>query len=121
MERQAEKAKTYLKKREELKAYDVNMFLMEMERMEKQSKDLQEKIVIVDHDLKESNRSYDSIKAEYEQMEQDMQKADERLQTFQKELNDTTVLKENKFMLPNRARNIFRYVRRRSAKNRRSA
>ena len=94
MERQAEKAKTYLKKREELKAYDVNMFLMEMERMEKQSKDLQEKIVIVDHDLKESNRSYDSIKAEYEQMEQDMQKADERLQTFQKELNDTTVLKE---------------------------
>lgn len=94
MERQAEKAKIYLKKREQLKVYDVNMFLMEMERMEQQSKELQGKIVIVDHDLKEANRSYASIKAEYEQMEQDMQQADERLQAFQKELNDTTVLKE---------------------------
>lgn len=94
MERQAEKAKIYLKKREQLKVYDVNMFLMEMERMERQSKELQGKIVIVDHDLKEANTSYASIKAEYEQMEQDIQQADECLQAFQKELNDTTVLKE---------------------------
>ena len=34
LERQAEKARIYLKKKEELKEYDVNMFLLEVERVE---------------------------------------------------------------------------------------
>ena len=33
MERQAEKAKVYLKKKEELKIYDVNMFLSDLARL----------------------------------------------------------------------------------------
>ena len=36
LERQSEKAKTYLKKKSELKDYDVNMFLLETERIEKE-------------------------------------------------------------------------------------
>ena len=39
MERQAEKAKIFLKKREELKKNDVNLFLMEMERIDAQLKE----------------------------------------------------------------------------------
>ncbi len=93
LERQAEKAKIYLRKREELKTYDVNMFLMDMERMQEQSKELEEKIQIVDHDLKESNSSYHSIKAEYEQMEQSMKEKDEELAVLREELGNTTVLK----------------------------
>ena len=34
LQRQSEKAHTYLKKREELKNYDVNMFLLESARIE---------------------------------------------------------------------------------------
>ena len=93
LERQAEKAKIYLKKREELKTYDVNMFLMDMERVQEQSRELEEKIRIVDHDLKESNSSYHSIKAEYEQMEQSMKEKDEELAAFREEMGNTTVLK----------------------------
>lgn len=93
LERQAEKAKIYLKKREALKTYDVNMFLMDMERVQEQSKDLEEKIRIVDRDFEESNRSYHSIKAEYEQMEQHMKEADDALAALREELGDTTVLK----------------------------
>ncbi len=93
LERQSEKAKIYLKKKEELKTYDVNMFLMEMERMEAQLKTVEENIGIVGKDLEESNRSYTNIKAEYEQMEQDMEAADARIAALREEIGNTTVLK----------------------------
>ena len=73
LEKQAEKARYYLKKREELKEYDVNMFLMDMERIQEDLKSLGEKTEIVEGELQESNRSYANIRAEYDQMEQDMQ------------------------------------------------
>lgn len=93
LERQSEKAKIYLKKKEELKTYDVNMFLMEMERMEAQLKTVEENIGIVGKELEESNRSYTNIKAEYEQMEQDMEAADARIAALREEIGNTTVLK----------------------------
>lgn len=93
LERQSEKAKIYLKKKEELKTYDVNMFLMEMERMESQLKIVEENMEIVGKDLEESNQSYHNIKAEYEQMEQDMEAADEHITSLREELGNTTVLK----------------------------
>lgn len=93
LEKQAEKAKTYLKKKEELKTYDVNMFLMDMERIEQQSKELAGKIEIADGELKDTNASYSNIKAEYEQMERDMEQADAHLASLRDELGNTTVLK----------------------------
>ena len=64
LEKQAEKARYYLKKREELKEYDVNMFLMDMERIQEDLKSLGEKTEIVEGELQESNRSYANIRAE---------------------------------------------------------
>lgn len=93
LEKQAEKAKTYLKKKEELKTYDVNMFLMDMERIGEQSAQLEEKIKIADHDLKDAGSSYDNIKAEYEQMGRDMEQADADLASLREELSNTTVRK----------------------------
>lgn len=93
LEKQAEKAKTYLKKKEELKTYDVNMFLMDMERIGEQSAQLEEKIKIADQDLKDAGSSYDNIKAEYEQMGRDMEQADADLASLREELSNTTVRK----------------------------
>lgn len=93
LEKQAEKAKTYLKKKEELKTYDVNMFLMDMERISQQTEELKGKIEIVDQDLLDTNKSYDSIKAEYEQTERDIEQADTDLAALREELGNTTVLK----------------------------
>ncbi len=94
LERQSEKARLYLKKREELKAYDVNLFLLEMEQSGQQLKDLGEKTQIVGQELEASKEAYDSIKAEYAKVEQEMQQADESLATIRKELGDATVLQE---------------------------
>ncbi len=93
LERQAEKAKLYLKKREELKEYDVNMFLLDMERMEGELKSLGEKLKIAGQDLDEANGSYTNIRAEYSRMEQEMAKADGALETLRSELGETTVRK----------------------------
>ena len=94
LERQSEKARLYLKKREELKAYDVNLFLMEMEQSGQQLESLGEKTQIVERDLKAANDAYADIKAEYSRVEQEMQQADERLAAIRKELGDATVLQE---------------------------
>ena len=91
LERQADKARLYLKKKEELKEYDVNMFLLDMERMEDELQSLKEKTGIVEADFKEADRSYANIREEYERMEQEMAKADEKLSVLREELGNATV------------------------------
>lgn len=93
LERQAEKARIYLKKKEELKTYDVNMFLLEVERIEGQLKEVQEKYQIADQELKDANESYESVKTKYEKMEQDMAIMDEKINTIRDNLSNSTVMK----------------------------
>ena len=93
LERQAEKARLYLKKKEELKTYDVNMFLVDMERIKEQLNALAGNIQITEQDLEESNRSYTNIKTEYSAMEEEMQRVDESLESFREELGSAAVTK----------------------------
>ena len=93
LERQSEKARIYLKKKEELKIYDVNLFLMEIARMEQQMKEVEEKIVIADRDYQDSKASFDRIKEQYEKTEQEMEKMEQAINLVREELNNTTVVK----------------------------
>ncbi len=93
LERQAEKARVYLKKKEELKTYDVNMFLMEVDRIENQLREVQDKFQIADGELKDANASYESVKSDYEKMEQSMAAMDEQIESLREELNHSTVTK----------------------------
>ncbi len=93
LERQAEKARVYLKKKEELKTYDVNMFLMEVDRIENQLKEVQDKFQIADAELKDANASYESVRSDYEKMEQSMASMDEQIESLREELNHSTVTK----------------------------
>ena len=94
LERQSEKAKIYLKKKEELKEYDVNMFLLETARIEKQQKDVEDKYHIADEELKEANTSYDKIKSEYERLEQGIAKMDEKVNSLRENLSNSSLTKE---------------------------
>ncbi len=93
LERQAEKARIYLKKKEELKTYDVNMFLLEVERIEGALKEVQGKYNIADQEMQDAKESYESVKTEYERMEQDMAAMDEKLNSLREGLNHSTVMK----------------------------
>lgn len=93
LEKQSEAAKIYLKKKEELKLYDVNMFLMETERISAQMKEVEAKYRIADADLKENNEAYENIKSEYEKMERQMEELDELITANREELGSTSVTK----------------------------
>ena len=93
LERQAEKARIYLKKKEELKEYDVNMFLLEVERIEAQLKELEGKYHIADEESKEASQSYENIKSEYEKLEQDMASMDDKIASIREEMSQSTVTK----------------------------
>lgn len=92
--RQSEKAKTYLKKKSELKEYDVNMFLLESEQIRSQQKDVEDKFQIADAQLKESNADYEKIRTEYEQLGQSMAQMDEKINSIRENISNTSVMKE---------------------------
>ena len=91
LERQSEKAKIYLKKREEQKTYDVNLFLMEASRLEQKTKETEEKIAIVSGEQAESEQQLAAVKEQYEQTEQRIEGLDLAITRVQEELGDTSV------------------------------
>ena len=90
LQRQSEKAHTYLKKREELKAYDVNMFLLESDRIDTELKAAEEKYKIADEQLQETNATYEKIKSEYEKLGVDMQQMDEKIESLRENISSTS-------------------------------
>lgn len=66
---QSEKAKEYLNYKSDLKKYDVNAFLLETDRIRKETAELDGKIQIVDGALETSKTEYDNTKSEYEEAE----------------------------------------------------
>lgn len=79
MERQAETAKIYLKKKEELKAYDVNMFLMEMERIRGALRETEDKLEISGREMEETKAAHENTKLEYEKLEAQLEELDARI------------------------------------------
>ena len=66
LERQSEKAKIYLKKKEALKTLDVNCFLLEHNRLNNELTQAEEKYRIAEAQWKDVTARYEGIKEEYE-------------------------------------------------------
>lgn len=69
LERQSEKARKYLKYKEELKTLDINMFLIEIGRIKGELAALEEKYNIATDDLEAKNNLLEETKKQYEQLE----------------------------------------------------
>lgn len=93
LEKQSETAKIYLKKREELKTLDVNMFLLENNRLQEQLKQAQEKFEIASSDLEQTTGQYEKIKEEYERIQGQIEMLDEEIESKRASLTDTSVLR----------------------------
>ena len=94
LEKQSETAKEYLKKKEELKTYDINMFLLEEERIRERMKEVEEKYGIASSEMEDSNRRYEEMKAEYEAIEEEVEQIDLAIETAKNQLNETNLLKQ---------------------------
>ena len=94
LERQSEKAREFLKKKEELKTYDINMFLLETARIGEHITSLEGKIKDTAEELEGAGRQYDGMKQEYEAVEEQVDLIDESIERAKSQLNETTMLKQ---------------------------
>ena len=94
LEKQSEVAKIYLKKKEELKTLDVNVFLLENVRIREQLESVDEKLRIASGDLSDTQTKYEGIKEEYEQIQSEIELLDEAINTARETLSSTGVMRE---------------------------
>ena len=94
LEKQSEVAKEYLKKKECLKIYDINMFLLETERLKQDIKAVEEKLENTTQELSEATIRYENTKAEYEAIEIQTDEMDAAIEKAKSQLNETTLLKQ---------------------------
>ena len=93
LEKQSEKAKIYLKKKEELKAVDVNMFLLENKDLEEKLGKSVENLKIAQDGLDAANAGYESIKEEYDKMQQEIENLEQIINNERTELSNTDLMR----------------------------
>ena len=94
LQKQSEVAREYLKKKEELKTFDINMFLLETERLRELTRGIEEKLQLATDELSEAGIRYEEMKAEYEAIEEEVEEIDLSIEKAKSQLNETTLLKQ---------------------------
>lgn len=93
--RQAESAREYLRLKEELKTYEVNLFLMESEGIKTQLSDITGKEEIVTGDLEDAHAASDRIKAEYDSLDEILSSLETQINEDRSKVNQANMLKGN--------------------------
>ena len=94
LEKQSEVAKDYLKKKEDLKNLDINLFLLESERIEKDLVGLADKLSIANKDYSDTQEKLDSIKKEYADIETKIEELDRQIEEKRNKLSQDSVIRE---------------------------
>ena len=94
LEKQAQVAKEYLGLRDQLKNVDVNMFLMEYDRIHSELKAVDEKQKIAESNLKETKDQFESTREEYDRLELELEEKNQILEEHKNQLNETRLKKE---------------------------
>ena len=94
LEKQSETAKEYLKLKEQLKEYDINMFLLETLRLNEEVESLEKKHKIAEEHLSDTKVSYDNMKTEYEAVEEQSDAIEAKIEEAKTQLSNTNILKE---------------------------
>ena len=84
----------YLKKKEELKTYDINMFLLEEERLRERIRDVAGKYELAAAEMDEANVRYEKMKEEYNLIEGQVEEIDLAIETARTQMNETGLLKQ---------------------------
>ena len=94
LEKQSEVAKIYLKDKERLKTLDVNIFLMDNERLKGLLEDASEKLSIAEKDLEEVGTRYDQARIDYDQAQARLDEIEKEIEEARNEMTSSSVLKE---------------------------
>ena len=93
LERQAEVARTYLRKKEELKTLDVNVFLLENNRLREQLASAEEKYNLASGDLADTTERYEQIKEEYQQIQEEIENLDAVIEEARSSVTDAGLMR----------------------------
>lgn len=93
LEKQSEKARIYLKKKEELKTLDVNMFLLDNRQVNEQLVKVEENYETASRELAQTTEKYEHIKTEYEEIQQEVERLGGEIEKAHAELTDTSAIR----------------------------
>lgn len=91
LEKQSEKAKVYLKKKEELREYDVNVFLLENKKLTEQLGEIESKYKIAEEDYNSTSNQYDRIRIEYDEIQAHMEQLEQEIERTRNALTNASV------------------------------
>lgn len=91
LEKQSEKAKLYLRKKETLKQLDVNMFLLENKKLTDQIKVVEGNYTIALEDYNRTAAEYDKVKTEYDNIQTRIEGLDREIEAARDTLTDVSV------------------------------
>lgn len=95
LQRQSEKARIYLKKKDELKTLDVNVFLLENSRLKEQLDETVKKYEIAENDLNRTTLEYNRIKEDYEKIQKEIEELEEFIEKTRTASQDANMLRGN--------------------------
>lgn len=93
LEKQSETAKIYLRKREELKTLDVNVFLLENAHIREQLVQVEEKCRLAGGELAETDEKYEKIKEEYERIQAEIESLEVIIEQTRSTVTDTGLMR----------------------------
>lgn len=94
LEKQSQKAKIFLQKKEELKKLDINVFLLDSEVIDKKIEDLKVKEEIAGKDFEEMTLKSEALKRDYEEVENILAHLEEEIEENRSKLSNTDLMRE---------------------------
>ena len=94
LERQSETARKYLKLKDDLKIFDINVFLLEIKNIKEQMSDVEEKYGIAEEQLNANQNSLEEIKQTYEQLDAYIEELNNSIDERKAILGQSVVMRE---------------------------
>lgn len=94
LKKQSEVAKQYLELKSELKEYDINVFLLEVNEVRNKLNEITGKLEISDNDMTNARNDYESIKKDFEDLELKMETMSATIEARKNELGRIEISKE---------------------------
>ena len=96
LKKQSERAREYLLLRDQLKDEDVKLFLLENQNLEKELKELDEKIEIAQREINEANQTLAKAKEKYGKQEEFLDHLKQEIETITAHISEMKITKQQK-------------------------
>lgn len=94
LRKQSETARIYLKKKEELKTYDINMFLMDTIRLKEQTEAVRISLADAEKELTQAREKQEELKQRYEKQGQQLSGLEQQIEACRRKSNEKVLARQ---------------------------